>query len=77
MENSTTTQTPVALITYTEEEANDPNFRCNPGKPLKIECNTCGCGDDGKVSFCTAMLCVGWKPPVLPDILSKHLRIIM
>lgn len=48
---------------YTEEEMRDPNFRCNPGKSFTVECNSCGCGNDGKASWCTQAGCEGegWK----------------
>jgi hypothetical protein len=50
---------------YTREEAFDSGFECNPGVSVKVECNTCGCGDDGKVSWCTRVHCQGdaWKKP--------------
>jgi hypothetical protein len=48
---------------YTEAESRNPDFRCNPGQSVTVECNTCGCGDDGKLNWCTLVGCVGdsWK----------------
>ena len=41
----------------------DPNLQCNLGKSFVVECNNCGCGDDGKASWCTRASCEGqaWK----------------
>lgn len=46
-----------SLKTYTEAKVNDPNFRCAPGEPFKVNCNYCGCGDDEKVGYCSTMNC--------------------
>lgn len=44
---------------YTEAEANDPKFKCNPGQSVTVECNTCWCGDNGKLDACTLVGCLG------------------
>lgn len=42
---------------YTESEFASPDFRCEPGKPMMIDCNNCSCGKDGKTAACTKMMC--------------------
>lgn len=56
-----TTSNPVVKYKsyYTENEVNDVNFRCQPGKSFTVECNTCGCDEHGKVSWCTLAGCIG------------------
>lgn len=47
------------LRIVTLEEYYDPNFTCTPLETFKLDCNNCGCSDDGKkVSWCTKKKCV-------------------
>ncbi len=32
-------------------------INCTPGETFNDGCNNCGCGEDGEVTFCTAMAC--------------------
>lgn len=47
---------------FTEAETRNPRFRCEPNTKVKVDCNTCGCDKDGKISWCTKIGCsVGKK----------------
>lgn len=35
-----------------------PGFSCTPKQSFKYQCNTCICGDDGKLAACTFKFCI-------------------
>lgn len=50
----------------TEDEVDDENFRCEPGKTFKIDCNRCWCARNGKEpKSCTRIAC---NPTVYPPL---------
>lgn len=34
-------------------------IECEPNTTFKKDCNTCKCGDDGKMAVCTQRACLG------------------
>lgn len=41
-----------------ESDLNNPNFRCHPRKPMKLDCNTCWCNSKGDgIQTCTRIAC--------------------
>lgn len=42
---------------FTEEEARQPDFQCAANTTVMVECNRCGCGPDGKLTWCTKKGC--------------------
>lgn len=45
------------LRIVSNDEYNNPNFKCIPNQKFKLECNTCSCLNDGRTSFCTKKGC--------------------
>lgn len=42
----------------TEDDINNPAFKCVPGESLKLDCNTCWCAKNGKeLKTCTRIAC--------------------
>lgn len=43
---------------FSEDEIEDENFRCQPNKSFKLSCNTCWCRSDGEgPKYCTRVAC--------------------
>lgn len=54
----------------TEEELDDENFRCEPRKTFKIDCNRCWCARNGKEpKSCTRIAC---HSEVYPPLNSRQ-----
>lgn len=43
---------------FTEEEAKEPNFKCAANTTVTVDCNRCGCGPDGQLTWCTKKGCL-------------------
>lgn len=59
---------------YTEAETKNVNFKCEPNKSIKVECNTCWCNENGKIDHCTRASCASDKSPA-PRIFWKPTHI--